>query len=171
MKNIKNFDEFLNEEISDEFLNKSIDNAKEKGRNISKGYEDSLRNKHKILKDRNINNSNKTPNNTDEDFEKLSYEIEKNIDDKKYKIGNYDNLIFTVSYYNRNLKFMFSDAINDTMIKLLYNVDDDSLKLLINDDIKPISTLIDIYSFLIGIFKKYIPESKYSDRKVWSNLD
>lgn len=166
---LKKFEQFINEEISDEFLNKSINNAREKGRIISKGYEDSLRSKHSMLKDKNIN-TNKSKKLTDEDIEKLSYEIDKSVDNNaKFKIGSYDNLIFTISYYNRNLKFMFND--NDNMFKLKYNVDNDTLNLEVDGDEKPISTIMDVYSFLINIFKKYIPQSKYANRKNWSNLD
>lgn len=181
-KNIKTFEDFINEEISDEYLKKQLNKARtEDGRQITPGYEASLRDKQSNLKK---NDADRQRLAYREKMEKLYQEltvITNTLNDrfKEQKWNIYDmNLSVSVSVRDaKNLDFMFikEGSQKQAIFKFVYATDVDILYPYKYDTngIKETS-FQDANSFfpeLIKIFREFFPQSKYADRKIWSGLE
>ncbi len=156
---LKKFEEFVNEEISNEFIDKGIANAKETGRNVSQPYSDILRRKNQDNKSSRFHNG----------MQKMAEELNTTfIGIVEAKVSNQDVLMipfkgrsYQVTYLGYNDKMMF--FINGNETSILKGVD------MIGNEKDP-EGKVTFFNFLSSLFKKYIPESKYGDRRIWSSL-
>lgn len=184
MKNIKNFDDFkkITEEISDEYLTKSIAGAREKGRVISPGYEQNLKKKKEELNKaddtRKQEEFTKNINKRLDYLKQITNDIYEMFDNKTYNIGKHTDLKFNYVYFTDGAGFEFSFS-KDRVIffKLIYKFNDDSLLFLGRNDSagqfvdQSLSNLINLFPQLSKFYKTYFPQSKYADRRIWSSLD
>lgn len=189
MKNILSFDKFNNldkvtEEISDEFITKNLNDAREKGRAISPGYEQNVR-----IKNANLNKEEekRVGQRKHEDRLKKAGETQKIVseinneymnDDTTYKIESMDNLKFETRYFPDSNLIAFGFSLKNTLLyKIDYKIDEDKISFIkrIKEEepfrSQPLSDIMVYIPFISKIFKKYFPESKYADRRIWSSLE
>ena len=184
-KHISNFEEFakVNEEISDDYLTGKIDKAKESGRQISPGYETELYKKKGLLNDadrsREIENKKQAEENKFRKMQEVADEVASSL---KGKTFNIDGLQFKVTGTrvaggpSMEIHLQPTETNRIDRIVITYEQKPDDIKAYIYVETEPgkkfpIARLSEIFGTLTQVFRKYLPESKFVDRKIWSALE
>jgi len=181
-KNIKNFSDFINEEISSDYLNKQINKARSvDNRYITRDYEQNLKNKHEILKDANILRKEKAESlereRRNEEIINIASILNKRLENKPFNMGNYGDVLVSVSPKDSVLSFGFFDSNGNTVLRIEYNSRRDNIEVFDIDKVTYIKTIISIqrvepfFIELQKMFREFFPKSRYADRKVWSGLE
>jgi len=160
MKNVRKFEDFINEEISDEYIDKGVAKAKEAGRTVSEPYSNVLKKKNiESKKDRTLAGMRSLITELNETF--------KDIVDAKVQSMDVFVIIFKGQNYqltyigNEDKLIFFVQGNQNKMSKALETIGS------LSDSTKKVT----FFNYLSSLFKKYIPESKYADRRVWSTLE
>ena len=167
-------------EISDFELQKKIAKAKEEGRKISPEYEKNLWAKQSKNKDADTERKReKLREERAQAYkkrEKMVEELQPILEKKVWKMNEEDVTFRYIAARDNGIAFTISTT-SDKKTKgyLLYKDVQDDLILYnatgSNDtDRVSIQKISDAFGMLTQIFKKYYPESKYADRKIWSSL-
>jgi hypothetical protein len=179
-KNIKSFEYFVNEEISDTYLNKQIDKAGQEGRKVSPEYRQNLKSKNDQLRYADDQRKEKAAG---EEREKKNRKIQNvvdilngKLDNRVWNISNYGELFVKANAYNGMISFGFINKDGVAVIIANCNIERDNIEVYdIEKDTqrKTIISIQRIEPFFIELqkmFREYFPESRYADRKIWSSL-
>lgn len=182
MKNIKSFESFVNEEVTDSYLRDKIAKAKEGGRQISSGYEEELHKRRNILDTaNNRRESEKQRIEQEKKWREFQVNVEAIQTALNGKIFNVDGLPMKVIQVRSlvgprmeiHLKPNETDRF-DRIVVSYYSNDDMKAHIYDNNNSYndfPMSRLSELFGTLTQIFKKYFPESKFADRKIYSALE
>jgi hypothetical protein len=183
MNNIKNFKDFVNEEVTDSYLRDKIAKAKEGGRQISSGYEEELHKKRFGLeradRDRKIVEEREQTEKKWREFQAKSDDIFSFLGGKVFSV---DGLPFKVVQVRPSigpvleihLKPTETEKIDKLVVSYFQKLD--AIKAYIYEgtnsgQLFPIVRLSEMFGTLAQMFKKFFPESKFADRKVYSALE
>lgn len=181
-KIIKTFVDFINEEISDDYLDKQIDKARSQDkRYISQGYEQNLRSKQNTLKDADNQRQEKAASEAREQKNRklanISDILNNKLENKTWNLGNYGDTFVKVIPGNGMLRFDFMNSTGAKALEVQCNIERDNIEVYdIEKDTnrKSIISIQRVEQFFVELqkmYREYFPESRYADRKIWSSLD
>jgi len=179
-KNIKSFLDFVNEEISDEYLNKQLDKANQEGRKISTEYRSNILSKQNKLKyddnERQVKSAVEAREQKNKKLVSISDTLNDRLGNRSFTFGNYGETIVKVTAGSGMLRFDFSNSNGDRILEIDCNIERDIIEVFEIEKDTNRKTIISVqrvesfFTELQKMYREFFPESNYANRKIWSSL-